>query len=144
MRDAVIYDLDGCLCDTSSILHFIEGKDKDFHSFHAAAAGCPPIEQVADAARKDHEAGTAVVVVSSREFIWRDQAIDWLTRHDIAYDGLYLRITGDYRKDTVVKAEMWQHLLDDGFRPVAAWDDKQSILDIWSDLGVRDLHLVRR
>jgi len=142
MRDAVIYDLDGCLCDTSSIVHLIEGKDRNFHAFHAAAADCPPIEHVAEAARSDHAAGRAVVVVSSREFIWRDQAIDWLTRHDIPYDGLYLRITGDYRKDTIVKAEMWQYLVDDGFTPVAAWDDKQSVLDVWTEHGVAEVHLV--
>lgn len=142
MRDAVIYDLDGCLCDTSSIQHLIEGKDRDFHAFHAAAAGCPPIERVAQAARDDRAAGRAVVVVSSREFIWRDQAIDWLTRNNIGYDGMYLRIVGDYRKDTIVKGEIWQHLIDDGFQPVAAWDDKQSVLDVWAEHGVSDLHLV--
>ncbi|HWV27027.1 MAG TPA: hypothetical protein VNZ66_07370 [Aeromicrobium sp.] len=142
MRDAVIYDLDGCLCDTSSIEQLVTGKDKNFHAFHAAAADCPPVDRVADAARADRAAGLAVVVVSSREFIWRDQAIDWLTRHDIGYDALYLRIVGDYRPDTVVKAEMWQLLLDDGFDPVAAWDDKQTVLDVWSSLGVTDLHLV--
>ncbi len=142
MRDAVIYDLDGCLCDTSSIQHLLEGKDRDFHAFHAAAADCPPIARVAQAARDDKAAGLAVVVVSSREFIWRDHAIDWLTRNDIGYDGMYLRIVGDYRKDTIVKGEIWQHLIDDGFQPVAAWDDKQSVLDVWAECGVSDLHLV--
>jgi len=143
MRDAVIYDLDGCLCDTSSIQYLVDGPgDRDFHAFHAAAADCPPLPQVADAARADHAEGRAVVVVTSREFIWRDQAIDWLTRHDVPYDGLYLRIVGDYRKDTVVKAEMWDHLLADGFHPVAAWDDKHAVLDLWAEKGVQERHLV--
>lgn len=141
MRDAVIFDLDGCLCDTSSILHHLEGEERDFHAFHAAAAGCPPVADVVEAARRAHEDGLAVLVVSSREFIWRDQTIEWLTRHAIAYDGLYLRIVGDYRKDTVIKDEIWDHLVEDGFRPVAAWDDHQDVLAVWSARGVAEVHL---
>ena len=64
------------------------------------------------AVQEARAAGRAVVIVTSREFIWRDQAIDWLRRHDIDYQGLYLRIVGDNRKDTVVKNEIFDHLVD--------------------------------
>ncbi|MGJ9423946.1 hypothetical protein [Aeromicrobium sp. CF3.5] len=141
MRDAVIYDLDGTLCDTSDIEHLIEGDDRDFPAFHAASAQCPPREDVLAAARADHAAGRAVLVVSSREFIWRDLTLTWLARHEIASDGLYLRIVGDYRKDTVIKNQIWDHIVDDGFRVVGAWDDRQDVLDVWAERGVEDLHL---
>lgn len=141
MRDAVIYDLDGTLCDTSSIEHLIEGEERGFPAFHAASAKCPPREEALAAARADHDAGRAVLVVTSREFIWRDLTLDWLSKHSVPYDGLYLRIVGDYRKDTVIKGEIWDHLVDDGFRVVGAWDDKQGVLDVWGDRGVEDLHL---
>lgn len=141
MRDAVIYDLDGTLCDTSSIQHLIEGEDRDFSAFHAASADCPPRADVLAALRADHDAGRAVLVVTSREFVWRDLSLDWLSAHDIPCDGLYLRIVGDFRKDTVVKAEIWEHLVADGFRPVAAWDDQQAVLDVWGGLGIDELHL---
>ncbi len=142
MREAVIYDLDGTLCDTSSIEHLIEGEERDFAAFHAASADCPPRDEVLAAARADHDAGRAVLVVTSREFIWRDLTLDWLARHDVPYDGLYLRVVGDYRKDLVIKGEIWDHLVEDGFGVVGAWDDKQGVLDVWGDRGVRDLHLV--
>ena len=141
MREAVIYDLDGTLCDTSDIQHLIEGEDRDFPAFHAASADCPPRAHVLDAAHADHQAGRAVLVVTSREFIWRDLSLDWLTRHGVPHDGVYLRVVGDYRKDTVIKAEIWDHLVDDGFAPVAAWDDKQSVLDVWKERGLTELHL---
>ena len=142
MDEAVIYDLDGTLCDTSGIQHLIEGEDRDFPAFHAASADCPPRADVLAAARADHEAGRAVLVVTSREFIWRDLTLDWLAGHDVPYDGLYLRIVGDYRKDVVIKSEIWEHLVEDGYTPVAAWDDKQSVLDVWRERGLDDLHLV--
>lgn len=141
MRDAVIYDLDGTLCDASSILHLIEGEERDFPAFHAASADCPPRDDVRAAACADRDAGRAVLVVSSREFIWRDLSLDWLARHDVPCDGLYLRIVGDYRKDVVIKNEIWDHLAEDGFRVVGAWDDKQAVLDLWAGRGVEDLHL---
>lgn len=142
MRDAVIYDLDGTLCDTSSIAHLIEGEDRDFAAFHAASAQCPPRPDVLAAARADRAAGRAVLIVSSREFIWRDLTLTWLAHHDIAHDGVYLRIVGDYRTDAVVKNEIWDWLVDDGFRVVCAWDDRQEVLDLWAEHGVDDLHRV--
>ena len=83
-----------------------------------------------------------MLVVTSREFIWRDLTLDWLARHDVPYDGLYLRVVGDYRKDVVIKGEIWDHLVEDGFEVVGAWDDKQGVLDVWAERGVGDLHLV--
>ena len=142
MRDAMIYDLDGCLCDTSSIEHLVAGDDRDFDAFHAASADCPPRDEVAAAVRADHDAGRAVVVVSSREFVWRDLTLTWLAEHDLPVDGLYLRVVGDRRPDTVVKGEIWDHLVEDGFRVVGAWGDRAEVLDVWRERGVDDLHHV--
>ncbi|KAA1378533.1 phosphatase domain-containing protein [Aeromicrobium fastidiosum] len=136
MRDAVIFDLDGTLCDTSEIVHLIEGDDKDFAAFHAASATCPAHEDVVEAAREQHEKGRAVIVVTSREFVWRDLSLDWLVAHDVPYDALYMRIVGDYRKDVVIKKEILQQIADDGFTPLEAWDDKESVLELWRDNGI--------
>lgn len=140
--DAAIFDLDGCLCDTSEIEHLVTGEEKDFHAFHAASADAPPNDEVLADLRQEKAAGRAIVIVTSREFIWRDTTLDWLARHEIPYDGLYLRIVGDYRKDTVVKNEMWDDVVTDGFQPVAAWDDKPEVLDLWAERGVAERHLV--
>ncbi|MFI5425778.1 HAD family acid phosphatase [Aeromicrobium sp. UC242_57] len=137
MRDAVIFDMDGTLCDTTSIQHHIEGEDRDFAAFHAASAGCPPHADVVAAAKEQHDQGRAVLVVTSREFIWRDLTLDWLVRHGIAYDGLYMRIVGDYRKDVVIKSEILKQITDDGFTVVEAWDDKPAIVELWKDNGIQ-------
>lgn len=141
MRDAVIFDLDGTLCDTSTIVHLVEGDDKDYPAFHAASAACPAHEDVAAAAREQAGLGRAVLVVTSREFIWRDLSLDWLVQHDVPYDALYMRIVGDFRKDVVIKAEILQQVAADGFRVLEAWEDKQPVADLWSENGI-DVHLV--
>lgn len=141
MRDAVIFDMDGTLCDTSTIEHLIEGDDKDFAAFHAASAACPPRPEVVEAARAEHDKGRAVLVVTSREFIWRDLTLDWLVEHGVPYDALYLRIVGDYRKDVLIKKDILEQIGADGFTVLEAWDDKPAVIDLWRDNGL-EVHAV--
>lgn len=141
MRDAVIFDMDGTLCDTTTIEHFITGQDKDFHAFHAASATCPPRPKVVKAARAESDKGRAILVVTSREFIWRDLTLDWLVEHGIAYDALYMRIVGDYRKDVQIKKDILAQIADDGFTALEAWDDKPAVIDLWRDNGI-EVHVV--
>lgn len=136
MRDAVIFDLDGTLCDTSEIVHLIEGDDKDFAAFHAASATCPAHEDVVRATHEQAELGRAVIVVTSREFVWRDVSLDWLVAHDVPYEALHMRIVGDYRKDVVIKSEILQQITDDGFTVLEAWDDKDTVIDLWRENGI--------
>lgn len=141
MRDAVIFDMDGTLCDTSQIVHLIEGEDKDYAAFHAASAGCPPHADVVAAAREQSAKGLAILVVTSREFIWRDLTLDWLVANDIPYDALYMRIVGDFRKDVVIKTEILKQITADGFRVLEAWDDKPAVLDLWRENDIA-VHIV--
>ncbi len=141
MRDAVIFDMDGTLCDTSSVEHLIEGDDKDFWAFHAASAGCPPRPEVVTAAQREHAAGRAILVVTSREFQWRDTTLTWLSEHGVPHDAVYMRIVGDFRKDVAIKTDILEQIRADGFNAVAAWDDKPAILDLWRDSGL-EVHQV--
>lgn len=136
MTDAVIADLDGTLCDVSGIRHHLEGEDKNFSAFHAASADCPPNDDVVRAVREAHAAGRAVLVVTSREFVWRDLSLDWLVQHDIPYDELVMRIVGDYRPDHVVKAEMLDQIEADGWNVVEAWEDSDDIVELWRSRGI--------
>ena len=141
MREAVIFDLDGTLCDTSEIVHLIEGDDKDFAAFHAASAGCPAHEDVVAAAQRQAELGRSVLVVTSREFVWRDVSLDWLVAHGVPYEALHMRIVGDYRKDVVVKKEILQQIVADGFTVLEAWDDAPAVVDLWRENGIT-VHVV--
>jgi hypothetical protein len=134
--DAVSADLDGTLCDVSEIKYLVEGEERDFHAFHAASADCPSVEAVVGAVRAAREKGLGILVVTSREFIWRDLTLDWLVAHDIPYDELVMRIVGDYRPDHVVKAEMLDDLEQRGWAVVEAWEDQEDIADLWASRGI--------
>lgn len=140
VRDAVLFDLDGTLCDTSAIEHLVQGEHKDYPAFHAASAECPTRPEDESALRDAAAAGRAVVLWTAREFIWRDLTLDWLDRHDIAFDGLYMRLSADYRPAVTVKAELLRDIADDGFRVVEAWDDDEAVLDLLRGAGVDRVH----
>lgn len=134
--DAVIADLDGTLCDVSAIQHLVEGEERDFHAFHAASADCPPMAAAVDAVRAAKNRGSGVLIVTSREFIWRDLTLDWLVAHDIPYDELAMRIVGDYRADHIVKAEMLDDLQQRGWTVSDAWEDRDDIAELWASRGI--------
>jgi len=134
--DAVIADLDGTLCDVSAIQHLVEGEERDFHAFHAASADCPSIATVVDAVRAAKEGGAGILVVTSREFIWRDLTLDWLAAHGIPYDELVMRIVGDYRADHIVKAEALDDLQKRGWNITDAWEDRDDIAELWASRGI--------
>lgn len=136
MTDAVIADLDGTLVDVSAILHHVDGEERDFAAFHAASAESPARPEVVAAVRAAHERGATVLVVTSREFVWRDLTLDWLAANEVPYDQLVMRIVGDYRPDHVVKAEMLDQLLADGYTVTEAWEDSDDIVTLWRERGI--------
>jgi len=135
-RDAALFDLDGTLCDTTSIEHLIAGEEKDFPAFHAASAGCPPRADVLAGLNAAREAGRAIVLWTSREFVWRDLTLDWLDQHQIVHDGLYMRLSADFRPAATVKTELLRDIAADGFRVVEAWEDGADIVDLLREAGV--------
>ena len=49
----------------------------------------------------------------------------------------YFRKDKDRRNDTVVKAEMYDMMLSDKFRPTLVFDDRPSVIRMWKDIGIK-------
>lgn len=138
MTEAVIVDVDGTLCDVSSVRHHVAARPKNFDAFHAASAQCPPIAQAVAFVEKHHAAGRTVVVVTARRYQWETLTHDWLTRHlPVPFVGPFMRGDLDNRPDVEVKRDIHEILLrDHGFRIVEAIDDNPSIVALWQELGI--------
>ncbi|MFC5908709.1 hypothetical protein [Streptacidiphilus monticola] len=108
-REAVIFDMDGTLADVRNIRHLIDGPG-GFDAFHRASADVPAHDWVVQAARAQHEAGRAVLIVTGRAEKWRSLTAMWLARHEVPSDGMWMRGANDYRRDYVVKREILRHL----------------------------------
>jgi beta-phosphoglucomutase-like phosphatase (HAD superfamily) len=138
---AVIVDMDGTLCDVRSVRHFVEpppgveGFKRNFHAFHSASLECPAHQPVIDLLDHCRGAGLKVLVVSAREARWGFLTALWLREHDIAYDEMLLRHSGDYRSDVEVKQEIAKQLLE-RFQPVLAIDDRYEVIEVWHSYGI--------
>lgn len=136
----MIFDLDGTLVDVTEALPLLDGEG-GFRAFTEASIACPPRPEIVAAARQAHADGRAVLVVSGREYVWHDLTLGWLAQNGVPCERLYLRIVGDFRSDVEVKADLLAEMALDGFAPVAAWDDKPSVVDLWREHGIT-AHLV--
>ena len=50
---------------------------------------------------------------------------------------VYFRADGDNRRDDVVKEEMYEQMLKDGYDPKLVFDDRQQVVDMWRSKGIR-------
>lgn len=132
-QPAVIFDVDGTLCDVRSVRHLID--EKGFDAFHRASGGCPPHDHVVEAAHAAAAAGHAVLVVTGRSEKWRSLTSMWLALHAVPSDVLRMRPDRDYRKDYVIKRAILARLRS-RYDIVHAWDDHPAVLRLWEEEGI--------
>lgn len=139
--DAVIFDVDGTLCNVTAVRHHVLSRPRNFHAFHADSIDCPPHQEVVEATHLAHAAGYEVIVVTARENRWSFHTALWLHENNVYYDRLLMRSANDFRPDRTIKAEILNALLLSGYRIVEAWDDNPSIISLWEDNNI-PVHLV--
>lgn len=143
-RKAVIFDVDGTLAHVGHRTHHLRGPEKNWNAFHGAMEDDEPIEAVAMLARVLHAAAArgegidAVIIVTARHDRpdYKQTTIDWLEVHGIGYERLYMRRDNDIRPDRVVKAEILEHIVADGYEPILAIDDRPETVKVWRDAGI--------
>lgn len=90
------------------------------------------IEAVQAAAADD----LGIVYCSGREASARQVTADWITKHVGVSGPLYMRVAGDRRKDSVVKAELFDTHIRDRYDVRWVFDDRQQVVDMWRSLGL--------
>ena len=156
----IIFDIDGTVLDISHRLRFIKQKPKDWKSFRDPKQKRwdePRIEIINIGSALQRDSSTRLIFASGRSESERLDTIRSLSRWFLL-DGwqkikdedlgeiasswnfptlpLYMRQENDYRKDTIVKAEMLQQMRRDGYNPVMAFDDRPSVVRMWREQGL--------
>lgn len=139
--EAVIFDVDGTLCDVRSVRQYVEAPPgqvrfkADFRRFHAESIYCPANPAVLELACRAHAAEYSVLVVTGREESWRDLTSRWLKANGVPFEGLYTRGLGGYRPDHVVKAEI-EREISERYRARLAVDDRSDTAAVWLAAGI--------
>jgi hypothetical protein len=134
-RTAVIVDMDGTLCDVSTVMH-LQAEPDGFHAFHQACAQCPPHSSVVAWCIDQHSQGHAIVIVTGRDAYSRELTTRWLAEHlPVPVEGLHMRREGDFRSNPTIKRAISRDLLAE-YDIVAAIDDDPDIVALWHEFGI--------
>ena len=139
--DAIVFDLDGTLADIAQRLHFLKTNKKDWDGFFSAIPSDEPIQPLVDLVitlLKVNE--KTVLFATSRPERTREDTEAWLLKHGIKADFqscLFMRPDGDQRPDSIVKREILARMRNAGFEPKLVFDDRQSVVDMWREQGIR-------
>ena len=138
----VIVDIDGTCSDLTHRLHHIKNSPKNWDAFHDEVGGDAPHEDICEIVWALSTIST-IVYMSGRMERCRDDTLAWLRKHGFPIGGLHMRANGDYRQDYIVKAELADAAGLFSGNVLCALDDRQQVVDMWRDCGIRCLQVAK-
>lgn len=93
-----------------------------------------PNRGVVAAVRHAFNSGIEIVFMSGREDVCARDTLLWIYEHvEIHSVTLLMREEGDYRKDSVVKRELYEKHVEPHYDVLYVIDDRQQVVDMWRD-----------
>ena len=128
LPEAVLCDLDGTL----ALIHGrspYDASDCDIKDL--------PNTPVVKSVQMYHDAGYKIVFCSGRENKYEPETRRFIEKHlpNVAYE-LHMRKTDDFRKDAIIKEEIYQNFILDKFNVLLILDDRSSVVQFWRDKGL--------
>lgn len=80
-----------------------------------------------------------IIVVSGREDSCREMTEKWLLDNNVMYHKLHMRKTGDGRKDSIIKEEIFWEYIEPKYNVIAVIDDRDQVVEMWRNLGLKTL-----
>lgn len=133
-RKAYIFDIDGTLSNAEHRIHHIKQEPRDWRAFFAEVGGDTPHTHIVELCKTLGQHAD-IVFVSGRSDECRQQTIEWLTRHGLN-GALYMRAAGDHTDDQHLKPRLLKEVLEDGYDPIMAFDDRNRVVEAWRAAGV--------
>jgi len=122
------------ICDLDGTLSLLNGRDP----YNAATCDNDLLnEPVAAALKIAKQQGYQVILLSGREDKFREPTVRFLDKHQIGYDLLLMRTSNDFRKDNIIKRELFEGEIQGKYFVEFLLDDRNQVVDMWR----KDLHL---
>jgi predicted kinase len=116
---AVWVDLDGCVARMFGRSPFAwdrVGEDE-------------PIQHVIDVVKALKKDGYKIIIMSGRDEVCKDITIEWLNRHEVPFDEIFMRPEGSQTKDSKVKHDLFWNYVAPKYDIRFALDDRQQVVD---------------
>ena len=122
------------ICDLDGTLSLLNGRDP----YNAATCDNDLLNTpVAAALKMAKQQGYQVILLSGREDKFREPTVRFLNKHQIGYDLLLMRTSNDFRKDNIIKRELFEGEIQGKYFVEFLLDDRNQVVDMWR----KDLHL---
>lgn len=135
-KSIVIVDMDGTLADCEHRRPWIQQKPKNYDEFYARCIDDPPIDIVVRWVQALCSAPEFVVCIVSGRPLDRAgaQTVQWLALHNVQFDHIFMRNSGDFRPDFEIKQEILDKLPKE--RIAFCIDDRNQVVDMWRKNGL--------
>lgn len=129
-RSAIICDIDG------TIAHGTDRTPYDWTQVGSDTVD-PAIFKLLLLLEKEHH----ILMVTGRDSICRAITVEWLNRHEVPWDQLFMRLEGDKRPDTEVKLELFKDKLEPKYDIQLVLEDRDKVVAMWRSLGLKCLQV---
>jgi hypothetical protein len=85
--------------------------------------------------------GIEIFLVSGREEKCREKTESWLEDNDIVFSELLMRKTSDFRKDAIVKKEIYDEHIKGKYNVLYVLDDRNQVVKMWREQGLTVLQV---
>lgn len=100
-----------------------------------------PDETVLDIVMRFQSTGLLAIAMSGREEITRELSLAALEENGVVPHALFMRSDKDMRKDSVVKAELFDKYVRDNYDVQFVLDDRNQVVDMWRSMGIKTLQV---
>lgn len=137
---AIIFDLDGTLCECTHRQHFMHERPKRRDEFHSACifdTVNPSVAAIIDMAKASQ---INVILLSARPARFKALTEEWLAKNNIHYDQLILSNYPELT-DPEFKLKMYRELIEPYADVIFTVDDRDTVVRMWREIGLTCLDI---
>ena len=116
------------ICDLDGTLALMDDRNP-FDATHADKDDLN--EPVANILKLYAKEGYQILLISGREDRFREPTISFLDKHNIAYHHLWMRPSKDFRKDSMIKREIFDTEITGKYYIEFVLDDRDQVVEMW-------------
>lgn len=134
---AIIIDIDGTLANIEHRRHFVrrvDGQKKDWKGFFQGIAD-DTLNKWCSEILHTMGASHIKVLCTGRDENYKRATVEWLKRHEIQYDHLFMRNRQDSRQDYIIKEIILDFEILTRFEPYFFIDDRSQVVQMWRKRG---------
>ena len=160
---AIIVDVDGTLADMrgvrgpfewdkvhldrphQDIINLVKGlagiQDNVLHNDEYPAHMCPDCGMNCVGCSGSSVKKYKIIITTGRDGVCEEATRQWLTDHGVPFDDFYIRKAGDFRKDNIIKSEIYMDHIRPKYDVKFVIDDRDQVVEMWRSLGLRVLQV---